>query len=939
MFKNKTGQSGIKLIFGTNIIQSSWWIIQAIQMHKPINYLLCFLQIGSLLLKIIQTILILQNKEQKLIVHVITLLYSIIQIESYQILAPTHQLDNFIISLLLFITYTEYLKLAVQKFSYICKFGIPCYLMCKIIWELIESFSYFSIECLVIIIIVSIHILIKKDIELTKLDQNFENKLIDCQQNKNNQKESPFVQLNKTIQAEIKSQSQNSNVQSAKNSFSLLKELPSDQKLSQYSNLTSLSKSKQFNKTLLYQENSLLQFYQNLINLYPYGILMLNQQQQITYINNKCEKILECQGAEMVLEKIRSCVNDAKMEENIQDSSSSNSHIDKKKKPLFNQDVLKQIVRNLQSKNLYIDVFDIILQPFKYYKNLDLNDESSNNKEINQKSFNQQLFIYEWLFKSNIIQEKQTKKIKLIIIPTTMINIQQEYFPSPSQVKFSTKNCLQGNEQEPNVLLIIIKNISNKHHYQNLKDQQIIHHSLIKSFSHELRTPLNSCQQMLTLMRNGNKTKNFLEQLDLAQCSISLLTNQINDILDYAAIQTNQFSYHYTTFQLQSIIADIESLYKQQMSHKNIKFKIKATQILTNIMIYNDKQRIFQILINLLNNAIKFTQEGGFVKINFTEVENCFINIKVKDNGIGIKKNRLLEIQNRLRDIQDFGAILKQNTEYNRPGLGLTIASKLVKGLINSNDNQLRIFSKENKGTVIQFQIQNKQQNIYASSHPNSQQTGRFNQIGNQYTFSERKSDDQIIFKSSLSNQKIQNVESFEQQSSSYNNTSRLNDKDEQSVIFLPNSPNYFSHQIVHQNIIKQSNICLNCTHVLIVDDIPFNQIALKMILNHHNIIADQAFDGFQAIEKVKTKLQQHCQIYKLIFMDIEMPGLDGFQASKQILELTQQQSMIVICSAYDTKENFEKGQKMGIYSFLPKPIKKDELEVLLNAIFNLKSQ
>ncbi|CAD8180739.1 unnamed protein product [Paramecium pentaurelia] len=942
MSQLKSGQIGIQLIFAANIIQSSWWIILALQIYQPISYLLCFFQLTSLLLKMVSYILIKRKQGLNIIVHIATLLSYVLQIESLQLLIPTNHLHTFSISLLTIVTYNEYLNIAIQKFSLICKLGLPLYLIIRVTWVLIECFSIFIIECLITIIMVTIYFILKNQ---TQFNQNFSKNLIDQSLKNNYIKESPLISYNQQIQSQIKSQSKISNIPSAKNSFSLLRDLPGDQKLLQYSNLTSISKSQPFNKFFEKSDQQILLLYQNLINLYPYGILIINQQQQIIYINNKSEKILECQGAEVVLEKIKICVNNARIEETISESSKSLQN--QKQRKLIHYDTLRQIVGKLQSKNLSIDIFDIILQPAKYQGIL--SNEDQLNKDNYQKIFHKQIFIYEWLFQSNFLQENSQKKVKLIIIPTTMTSSQQEYFTSPSQIKFSSKSFPFSNEQDSPVLLIIIKNLTNKHNIQYLKDKQIIHHSLIKSFSHELRTPLNSCQQMLTLMKNSTKTEDFTEELGIAQCSISLLIHQINDILDYAAIQSYQFSYHITPFTIDQLIQEIDYLYKLQMQSKKIKFMIKVQQCLMTMIISNDKQRILQILVNLLSNAIKFTQEGGTIDLNLKQCDNSYINVKIKDSGIGIKEHRLNLILNSLHDTQEFGATLKSNANKNPTGLGLIIAAKLVKGLTDDQDNQLVINSKNNKGTVIQFQIQNFQQNNLLSSNPLSQQTVKFNQSGIQYTFSERKLEDPKLIKSSHSNFKIDNDEEQyqDQKSDSYNNTSRLNDKEMQSGIFLPVSPNYFSNQFIQSNeYLKQrqeiqiekvqNQLCKNCVHVLIVDDIPFNQMTLKLNLNHYQIKADQAFDGFQAIEKVKNKFSQHCQTYKLIFMDIEMPGIDGFQASKQILELTNQQSIIVICSAYDTQENFEHGNKIGINLFLSKPVKQEELEVLLKMVFKI---
>ncbi|CAK68193.1 unnamed protein product (macronuclear) [Paramecium tetraurelia] len=955
--QNFLKQISIILIFVANLTQCFWWIFLATNLMSTINYELFILQIVCILARICQYYIIRRGLDYNIFLHVVSLLYFVIYVESLLILNYTQTFYIVTNCLLMIINYNTYLKKARQKSSLICRLGLPTYLFIRTIWMVVCSQNYQTLECLTLIGVVLVHQGIKNYKKFGKYErfpQNFylktfkQGQIIQNQQNE----ETPAPAKNYLMHSLIRSQSKITLVQSPKKYFTIqLKDLPDELKLKRYSHLTSFSKSQ---KNILSQGNSqyqMLQLYSNLINIFPYGILIINEHQSINFINNKCEKILECQGIEQVLEKVKMCVNTAKIQENVSETSN------KQQKKQHHYQLLQQIIKKLQISNNSVDVLDIILQPQKYFGILGQN-ESQFYKDF-QQAFHQQIFIYEWLIKSEQTQQNYQKKLKLIIMPTSMTNQQQEYISASSQFKSSIKSHISNNQsdQERPVMLIIIKNVTNKYKCQQMRDEQIIHHSLIKSFSHELRTPLNSCYQMLNLMRCQQISKAFSNYIDIAQCSITLLIHQINDILDYAALQSFSFNYNIANFKINQITQEIEDLYKLQVSQKNIALTIKVSDYLAGRIFRNDKQRIIQLLVNLLNNAIKFTPQGGSIFLSVIEVDQQYINFSVKDNGIGIDEHKLNKIQNCLHNTIEFGAVLKSHSKIKQPGLGLIIAAKLIEGLTESKENKLTLSSKKNKGTMVQFQIEDLQQTNLQSIYLSNQQGEKLNNLVNRQENNVQNLDQDKVFSLSNKTLKLDNDVNLQEGKSESFITLRLNDSEKQPEIFLPISPEYFSKKILdyHNKIQKQlpedyfqnaDILCQNCVHILIVDDIPFNQIALKMILSKYKIEVDQAFDGFQAIEKVKQKMLKHCQNYKLIFMDIEMPGMDGFQASqqvnfqdtKQILELTSNQAFIVICSAYDTQENIQQGKNIGINTFLQKPVKQDELNVLLGTVFKIES-
>ncbi|CAD8115400.1 unnamed protein product [Paramecium sonneborni] len=145
------------------------------------------------------------------------------------------------------------------------------------------------------------------------------------------------------------------------------------------------------------------------------------------------------------------------------------------------------------------------------------------------------------------------------------------------------------------------------------------------------------------------------------------------------------------------------------------------------------------------------------------------------------------------------------------------------------------------------------------------------------------------------------------------------------------------SAQRVYISSKKFLNHC-ECNQILIVDDVPFNHITLMALLQTYGYKADSAYDGDSGIKKVKQKLQNVCcKVYKIIFMDIEMPGKNGFITSSEISKLLQNErskSIIVMCSAYNGQENAEQAHQSGMSEIISKPISLDSLQTLLVKYF-----
>lgn len=198
----------------------------------------------------------------------------------------------------------------------------------------------------------------------------------------------------------------------------------------------------------------------------------------------------------------------------------------------------------------------------------------------------------------------------------------------------------------------------------------------LANMSHELRTPLNSVLILANLLKE-NKTGNLTEkQTDYARIihkSGTDLLNLINDILDLSKIEAGKIEMHFEDVRINELAADMEELFKMMAKEKNIIFDIRQENARGTIK--TDKQRLEQVIKNLLSNAFKFTDKGGSIGLSFTGQDD-YLQIAVKDTGIGIPPEKQQLIFEAFQQADG-----STNRRYGGTGLGLSISRELTKKL------------------------------------------------------------------------------------------------------------------------------------------------------------------------------------------------------------------------------------------------------------------
>lgn len=359
----------------------------------------------------------------------------------------------------------------------------------------------------------------------------------------------------------------------------------------------------------------------------------------------------------------------------------------------------------------------------------------------------------------------------------------------------------------------------------------------LATMSHEIRTPMNGIIGVSELLKQTLLTEEQLDLVNIMSVSGNNLLLIINDILDISKIEAGQIKLENINFDLHNIVNEIISLL-------TIKAKEQGNKLLLSIdknvprYVNGDPTRIKQILLNLTNNAVKFTKDGE-VKINISYLEEknnrCKIKFNVIDSGIGIHENEKSKL------FKQFSQ-LNQSTqrEYGGTGLGLAISKSLVEMM----NGKIGVDSKPGVGSNFWFYV----------------------------VFDKSKKDD-------------------------------------------TNEP---KKAMIKEDPTKALNI-------LLVEDNLINQkIAIGIVKQlGHNI--EVASNGKIGVEMYKASY------YNVVFMDIQMPIMDGYTATKEIREWehdeNKQPGRIIALTANALKEDKEKCFNVGMDDFLSKPFKIQDIE------------
>lgn len=256
-----------------------------------------------------------------------------------------------------------------------------------------------------------------------------------------------------------------------------------------------------------------------------------------------------------------------------------------------------------------------------------------------------------------------------------------------SKGNFNTKSNIKSNIKELEYLRESINFLAEK-----LKSQDMLRRRLISDISHEIRTPLNILQNNLEAMIDGlfPATKDRLNYLNEEVIRFGKLLNNLNTLKEF---ETESIKLNFETILLDKITMDIYNDFYLAAENKKIKLYCNIDEE-KSYRITGDKDKLKQVLINLISNAIKFTEEGGLIIINLY-AKNKNVILEVNDNGIGINKRDLPFIFERLYRGD------KSRHQFEGNGIGLTIA----KNILELHNAEIEAESEEGRGSTFKVKF------------------------------------------------------------------------------------------------------------------------------------------------------------------------------------------------------------------------------------------
>jgi len=354
----------------------------------------------------------------------------------------------------------------------------------------------------------------------------------------------------------------------------------------------------------------------------------------------------------------------------------------------------------------------------------------------------------------------------------------------------------------------------------------------LSTMSHEIRTPMNAVIGITHLLLSEDPKPSQIENLNTLKFSAENLLSLINDILDFSKIESGKIEFDQSEFSIDNLINSIRQTYKQKADEKNISLKYSKDDELPKYLI-GDSTRLFQIINNLVNNAIKFTEKGT-VRIDIEVLTKTKDQVRlffaIEDTGIGISEENFEKV------FEHFSQEESDTTrKYGGSGLGLAI----IKNLIELQGSEIKVESKKGEGSKFYFEL-----DFGIAIH---------------------------------------------QEENTINSSLSINKKSLEGI------------------------------KILLVEDNKINIRVASDFLSKWGAVITTASNGVEALKKIND------HSFDVVLMDLQMPEMDGFEATTRIRELNIDTPIIALTASalLDIKD---KVTAIGMNDFITKPFNPDEL-------------
>ena len=501
--------------------------------------------------------------------------------------------------------------------------------------------------------------------------------------------------------------------------------------------------------------------------------------------------------------------------------------------------------------------------------------------------------------------------------------------------------------------------------------------TFLSNMSHDIRTPMNAIIGFTTLaLSNIDNTPRVRDYLGKILSSSNHLLSLINDILDMSRIESGKIHLEETEVSLSDVLHDLKTIISGQIHAKQLELYMDAMDV-ANEDVYCDKTRLNQVLLNLLSNAVKFTPAGGTVSVRLKQlpeaVKGCALyEIRVKDNGIGMSQEFARKI---------FSPFERERTSTVSKIQGTGLGMAITKNIVEMMGGTIEVQTEQRKGTEfivrLPFRIQPETHRVEKIAaleglkalvvdddfNTCDSVTKMLVKVGmrSEWTLSGREAVLRArqsmelgdAFHAYIIDWRLPDMNGIEV-------TRQIRSLGDDTPIIILTAYDWvdieaeakaagvtafcakplFMSDIrqtlmtaigqtqaeAEQPILPMASPDFNGKRILLVEDNELNREIATEILNEYGFLVDSAENGAVAVERVKNSAPGD---YDLVLMDVQMPIMNGYEATKQIRALDNPglagiTILAMTANAFD--EDRKEALKCGMNGFLSKPIIMDEL-------------